>query len=75
MPKNQLYQIWIMKRFVAWYSSCIQIKEEGFKVDMACFTERENRFLKLFLKSLEHFFEDDAYERSLLQTLFLIFHL
>ena len=57
MPKNRFYQIWIMKSFMAWYSSCIQIGEENFKVDMICFTERENRFLKIFLKSMEHFWQ------------------
>ena len=57
MPKNRFYQIWIMKCFMAWYSSCIQIGEDDFKVDMTCFAERENRFLKFFLKSLEHFWK------------------
>jgi hypothetical protein len=57
MPKNRFIQSWIAKSFLAWYSSCIQIGEEDFKVDMVCFAERENRFLKIFLRSLEHYWQ------------------
>lgn len=49
MPRNRFYQIWIMKCFLSWYSSCIQIGDDEFKVDMICFNEKENRFLKIKL--------------------------
>ena len=57
LPNRRLLQIWSIKSFLAWYSSCIQIGEENFKLDMICFAERENRFLKGFLKLMEHFWK------------------
>ena len=57
MPKSRRLQFWIMKSFLAWYSSCIEIGEENFMVDMSCIAEREIKFLKIFLKSLVHYWK------------------
>ena len=51
MPKHHSLQVLIMKGFLKWYSTCIQLGESSYDVDKKCFKEREKRFLKLLMKS------------------------
>ena len=51
MPKSRSLQVLIMKGFLKWYSSCIQMEKKSYDIDKKCFEEKEKKFLKLFLRS------------------------
>ena len=51
MPKSRSLQVLIMKGFLKWYSSCIQLDKTSYDIDKKCFKEKEMKFLKLFMRS------------------------
>ena len=51
MPKRRSLQVLIMKGFLKWYSSCIQLDKKSYDIDRKCFEKKETKFLKLFMKS------------------------
>ena len=51
MPRRRSLQLLIMRGFLQWYSACIQLDNKSYDIDHKCFKEKENRFLKMFMKS------------------------
>ena len=52
LPKNMMLQLSLIKRFLVWYSPCIEIKQKLYKMNNYCFDRREHDFLRMYLRSL-----------------------
>ena len=52
LPGNTSLQILLVKRFLVWYSPCVQIKKNVYEMNKYCFARREKDFLKMYLRSI-----------------------
>ena len=55
MPKTRGKQISVVRSFLVWYSPCIDVADDYYKLKDGCFARREDRFLKVFLNVLTHY--------------------
>ena len=51
LPSNTSLQIQIIKRFLIWFSPCLEDKGNALKLNEQCLHQRQNRFLKMYLHS------------------------
>ena len=54
LPKNLMLQHSLMKRFLVWYSPCIEAKPKLYTINEYCFDRREHEFLRMYLRSLQY---------------------
>ena len=52
LPNNLSLQIDLIKRFLVWYSPCIELRGGLYKMNNECFFAREILFLKMYLRAL-----------------------
>ena len=52
MPRNRLMQIELAKRFLVWFSPCVEFVHNRYKVNKLCMERREYDFLKMYLQSV-----------------------
>ena len=52
LPSNTSLQIQIIKRFLMWYSPCLEDEGNALKLNKQCLQQRQHRFLKMYLHSM-----------------------
>ena len=52
LPRNRLMQIELAKRFLVWFSPCVEFVNYRYKVNTFCMERREYDFLKMYLQSV-----------------------
>ena len=70
LPKNRMLQRSIIKRFLVWYSPCIDVKQKHYTINKYCFDRKEHDFLRMFFISLAYHHKKDLW-KSLIQSLIL----
>ena len=51
LPSEKPLQIELIKRFIIWYSPCLEDDQNTLKLNKICLQERQIRFLKMYLHS------------------------
>ena len=52
LPKNLMLQHSLIKRFLVWFSPCIEVKRMRYTINKYCFDRREYEFLRMYSVSL-----------------------
>ena len=52
LPRNRSFQVDLVKRFLVWYSPCIEFYNNIYKINEYCMKRREYDFLKMYLQSV-----------------------
>jgi hypothetical protein len=52
LPKSAAKQISLVKKFLVWYSPCIEVRQKVYQMNGSCFHRRENQFLLMYLRAL-----------------------
>ena len=46
LSDNKMQQIIVMEKLLKWYWPCFENEDDGYKLDMDCFSEHEDEYLK-----------------------------
>ena len=52
LPRNHSFQVELVKRFLVWYSPCVELSNNRYKINKYCMKRREYNFLKMYLQSV-----------------------
>ena len=52
LPRNRSMQIELTKRFLVWFSPCVEFSDKKYKINEVCMKQREYEFLKMYLQSV-----------------------
>ena len=52
LPRNKTMQIELIKRFLVWFSPCVEFANARYKINDICMERREYDFLKMYLQSV-----------------------
>ena len=52
LPRNRTMQIELTKRFLVWFSPCIEFSDKKYRINEICMKRREYEFLKMYLQSV-----------------------
>ena len=52
LPRNHSFQVELVKRFLVWYSPCVELSNNRYKINEYCMKRREYNFLKMYLQSV-----------------------
>ena len=72
LPESRTQQTLLIVKFLVWFSPCIELKDNVYRMNEHCFDRRENYFLRMYLRSLGYlhhlwnpFYSDHFFKRPI----------